>query len=216
MRRMTVEYPIEPLLALGLDILLKEVRSIEMLEMLHLDAVAGRKMGVFRVTVRDDFCPDRVPHPFGDIKMTILESKGKEHMVLIDAQGDASSITDVSSFPEGLIFARPTYISEAGMVLSIIATDDKLRRILDFLSYLGPPLRVSMAPAQYQSSDLLSLLTPMQRKAMDAAVQGGYYEIPRRLDGQGLADLLGVSKATALHHLRQGEGRLIRNVFNGS
>ena len=216
MRRMTLEYPLEPLLGLGLGPLLDNVRSIEMLEMLHLDVAAGRKMGVFRISLRESSCPDSILHPFGDLKITILESKGLEHLVLIDAQGDASSMVDTSSFPEGLIFTRPTFIGESGMVLSLIAPDEKLRKVLDYMSYLGPPQRVSMAPAQYQSSDILALLTPMQRKAMDAAVEGGYYEIPRRLDGKGLAEALGVSKATALHHLRQGESRLIRNIFNGS
>ncbi|SEK90031.1 helix-turn-helix domain-containing protein [Haloferax larsenii] len=56
-----------------------------------------------------------------------------------------------------------------------------------------------------------TLLTPRQREAVSTAKRYGYYNWPREVSAQELADELGVSKATFLEHLRKAEAKLIGN-----
>lgn len=52
-------------------------------------------------------------------------------------------------------------------------------------------------------------LSARQREVFEHARERGYYERPRRISATELADELGVSKATALEHLRKAESKLL-------
>lgn len=52
-------------------------------------------------------------------------------------------------------------------------------------------------------------LSDRQREVFEFARERGYYERPRRISATELADELGVSKATALEHLRKAESKLL-------
>lgn len=57
-------------------------------------------------------------------------------------------------------------------------------------------------------------LTDRQREVIEAALRGGYFEWPRRMDSEELAAQLGVSRATCLEHLRKAEGKLLRDALD--
>lgn len=52
-------------------------------------------------------------------------------------------------------------------------------------------------------------LSPRQREALELARARGYYEWPRGVSIQELADEIGVSKTTFLEHLRRAESKLL-------
>ncbi len=60
---------------------------------------------------------------------------------------------------------------------------------------------------------LLPDLTDNQKRALELAIQEGYYETPRRTDLRKLAKLDGVSLATFQEHLHKAEGKLIPNML---
>ncbi|MDS0294885.1 helix-turn-helix domain-containing protein [Halogeometricum luteum] len=62
-------------------------------------------------------------------------------------------------------------------------------------------------------ADLLPDLSPRQYDALRAAVEGGYYEIPRETTTEELAAELGVGRRTAEEHLRRAENKLVGAVF---
>jgi hypothetical protein len=59
---------------------------------------------------------------------------------------------------------------------------------------------------------LLQSLSHRQLKAVMAAVDRGYYEIPRRATAEAFAADLGISRSTAEEHLRKGEGTIVGAV----
>lgn len=61
-------------------------------------------------------------------------------------------------------------------------------------------------------SDISRRLTEKQMDALLLAVQNGYYESPRRIAGQDLAGLLGVSRSTFQEHLRKAEAGIVEVV----
>jgi len=58
-----------------------------------------------------------------------------------------------------------------------------------------------------------SQLTDRQQEVIEAALRGGYFEWPRRIDSEELADRLGISRATCLEHLRKAEEQLLRDAL---
>lgn len=52
-------------------------------------------------------------------------------------------------------------------------------------------------------------LSPKQKEALQLAVQGGYYEIPRKTDLESLGKKMGVSRQTFEQHLRYAQRKTI-------
>ena len=69
--------------------------------------------------------------------------------------------------------------------------------------------------AVFHETDNLSNLTDKQKEIMLAAKHLGYYDYPRKVKAEEVADELGISKATAIEHLRKAENRLIGEVLAG-
>jgi predicted DNA binding protein len=57
-----------------------------------------------------------------------------------------------------------------------------------------------------------SLLSDRQRDAIDAAVDLGYYEIPREAGHEAVADAIGCAPSTAAEHIRKAESKLVASV----
>lgn len=56
-------------------------------------------------------------------------------------------------------------------------------------------------------------LTPKQREILCAAVESGFYDVPRRADMNELADRLGISQQAASTRLRRAHAALVRNTI---
>lgn len=59
---------------------------------------------------------------------------------------------------------------------------------------------------------LASMLTDRQREILRTAIDAGYYEEPRRVTYEDLADELDLSSATVGEHLRRIEGKILTEV----
>lgn len=69
-----------------------------------------------------------------------------------------------------------------------------------------------MSPAGGSPGERPSLvdgLPPEQREALRAAVENGYYEVPREIDGSELADKLGIPRSTLTYRLRRAEAHVM-------
>ena len=66
-------------------------------------------------------------------------------------------------------------------------------------------------PGIYQSLEMQAQLTEDQRKALDAALEAGYFEVPRQTNLVELADQLGVSDSALSQRLRRGIKTVLGN-----
>ena len=58
-------------------------------------------------------------------------------------------------------------------------------------------------------------LTPKQWEALELAYEAGYYDQPRSVDLQTLADELAISKSAVSQRLRAAEGTIVEGVLEG-
>ena len=56
-------------------------------------------------------------------------------------------------------------------------------------------------------------LTPTQRDTLVAALEAGYYDLPRKVTHEELSDRLGVSQQSISHRLHRAHGNLVRNAL---
>jgi predicted DNA binding protein len=80
----------------------------------------------------------------------------------------------------------------------------EMKRTVDFTSF-KPPLIMTEIPALR--------LSKRQEEALVTAYESGYYEIPRDVTTQELAEQLEVNRRTFEDHLRRGENKLMQ-AFN--
>lgn len=62
------------------------------------------------------------------------------------------------------------------------------------------------------ANDILGDLTDRQLAAVEAAVLGGYYDVPRRTRIQDLADQADAPRTTFQEHLQKGEAKVVKSI----
>ena len=60
---------------------------------------------------------------------------------------------------------------------------------------------------------LYAQLTDRQREILAAAVEVGYYEVPRQASHEDIADHLGIAPATVGEHLRKIESTVLKEII---
>jgi len=80
---------------------------------------------------------------------------------------------------------------------------------------LGEIKSISCQRVGYQSYNARSCITYRQREVLIEAKKAGYYDYPRHINADQLAERLGIGKSAAVEHLRKAEGRLISHILSG-
>jgi predicted DNA binding protein len=63
------------------------------------------------------------------------------------------------------------------------------------------------------AGEIEELLTERQHEILNTAFYGGYYETPRRVKGEDLADSFGISGPAVYNHLQAAHHRVLEAVF---
>jgi predicted DNA binding protein len=87
---------------------------------------------------------------------------------------------------------------------------DDLKRIIEDLEEFGT---VTLGKLEEFRAPSNSPLTPRQRDVVMTALAEGYYDWPRAVTNEELADMLDISRATLLEHLRKAERKLLRSAL---
>ena len=96
-------------------------------------------------------------------------------------------------------------ITDAVSLLREFGSVEVERITKDFSTFVVPSV------TEWQS--LLQSIPSRQRQLLNAAMEEGYYEMPREITLEDLADEVGVAKTTASQHLRKAEQRVMNFVI---
>ncbi|CAI50309.1 HTH-10 family transcription regulator [Natronomonas pharaonis DSM 2160] len=104
------------------------------------------------------------------------------------------------------------YRDNGGVRVTLIGDDETIQRTVEAVPNT---VRISLeGTGDYRPSTgrLLSVLTPRQREILEAAVEAGYYEVPRQATHEDIAETVDVSAGTVGEHLRKVEGKLLSSL----
>ena len=92
-----------------------------------------------------------------------------------------------------------------------------MRNVLKSLDASGVKYKViSLLDAKFSPNSPLQHLTEKQRDVLIKAYKLGYYDRPRRISSEQLAQKVNLSKSTLVAHRRKAERRLLMEVLNES
>lgn len=97
--------------------------------------------------------------------------------------------------------------------LTIVGEDDALSQTFDSLADIVTVDLVETGEYHPELSDLDMLLTDRQRQILRLAVQRGYYEVPRKVTHQKLADESDLSQSTVAERLQKIEANVLPHVI---
>lgn len=108
---------------------------------------------------------------------------------------------------------RPLILTQNSMQISFISYEDQLRTVLNQLSRLTPYKISSIQDIKHEFASYKSLLTARQLEIVEYAVATGYFDLPRKVTAENLADHLGISVSAFNEHIRKVERTILNTLF---
>jgi len=114
----------------------------------------------------------------------------------------------------GIVVVPPIVYQEDGrVVLSLFGPDEEIQAGVDRVPDLVDIEIESVSGLSAVPSAAEARLSDRQREAVEAALELGYYEIPRTCSHEDVADALDCAPSTAAEHLRKAESAVIEATF---
>ena len=197
---------------------LLKIRSMELLHLLRYDQ--KEFTAIFRIVLKDS--KSNIEHLFDDDKnppkLKLLEFKDGAFIVFLKRRPRPGYLlgTRLTRRGSGYII-NPFEISDRKIKLAFIGDQKQVRKIIAGVEERGLNYRViSLTDVNLSLKSPLASLTQRQREILISAFKLGYYDVPRKINSDMLANHFGLRSATVVEHLRKGERRLISAILNES
>ena len=157
-------------------------------------------------------------------KAAIREFKKSEETVKFEQEGNfIINITKQPLFTEPvyhpeIIRLNPVIINKTGYHIWNLASFNRklLEKVLDFSEkYLGARVLKFREEkiSNISFTSLLPELTDNQKKAMEIAINQGYYNYPKKIKMEELAKKMKISYSTYQAHLKKAEGKILPHIY---
>lgn len=119
---------------------------------------------------------------------------------------------------EGFLPIGPTKLENGCECFDLLVEDrDELSAAIEMLREFGDvhierisqEFRREITPSSAEWQELLSSIPNRQRELLNLALEEGYFDIPRQITLEELAEEMGITKTTASNHLRKAEQQVM-------
>lgn len=151
----------------------------------------------------------------GDSDVLSCEISGDDDGVAFIHSQPTNSIKSLLELPQRYELAIESpmeSVGEDGMRATLVGENSVLRRALADVPDTVELTLERTSPYQRHLRRSAPRLTERQQEVVAAAVEAGYYEIPRQLTQEELAQRLGISTGTLHEHLRKIEKRVFQQL----
>ncbi|WP_336359551.1 helix-turn-helix domain-containing protein [Haladaptatus sp. ZSTT2] len=183
--------------------------------LLHVDLLAdGLQILLYRLRGdADSFTAMLAVHP--DVRSyELVDVDGERFHIYIQVEADEVGGELISLVDDhALIIDGPLEFTAKGLRVTVVGTHDKLR---DALASMPEAIDISIEQAGDYApdrKDVLSPLTARQLEVFEAAVESGYYDVPRRATHKELAKNLDCAPSTVDEHLRKAEAHVVSGLL---
>jgi len=182
---------------------------------LRLDFEKGVKIVIADIKMKEGFTLKDLSLPEGAVILDVLKEENNKYTCLIKVKYKKKLMKIFKLFNFDVIYTLPAFVSKEKFVLSFISDNDNLKKFLKVIKIFGAVKHIHFQKVNFPEHDILSVLTEKQKEVLIVAKKNGYYNIPRKITSEELAKKLGISKATAVEHLRKAEKRIISSILAG-
>jgi len=113
---------------------------------------------------------------------------------------------------ENIHILVPCLYEDGGFTLTIRGLPDAVARFVRLSKTLIPPSTVTVQHLEKKLEGFKDHLTPRQLECFLLAAQHGYYDDPKRITMQGLAEVKGIARSTFQEHLNMAEQTALKWV----
>ncbi len=161
------------------------------------------------------------------IKKFLKDLKKDKRVKALEIEGNSFFCIEVrkekvpSTFKtEKLIFVKPVFVDNKGYETWEIASwrKDILR---EFISNVKEEIKDTeiLKIQQTKLTDvyyphLMPKLTPNQKRAIELAFENGFYDFPKRINMEKLAEIMKVSTPTFCEHIKKAEKKLMPDIIS--
>lgn len=108
----------------------------------------------------------------------------------------------------------PTTLEGGNLTLTVRGLPDAIGTFVKMSKVFFPPASVRVSDIRSHESGLEQGLTPRQYECYALAIEHGFYQEPKAITMQAMADLLGIARSTFQEHLQSAEQAVL--VWAGS
>lgn len=142
--------------------------------------------------------------PVADRRAVLLVTLRPENVPMAGAIFEAFTRT-------GLVIEMPVIYREGAVRATFVGDSATLQSVLDAFP---PAVAVDVRQVGTFGGDgAASTLSDRQREAVQAGIELGYYDVPRRTTHRDVADRLGCAPSTASEHLQKAEAKLVKDAI---
>jgi predicted DNA binding protein len=117
---------------------------------------------------------------------------------------------------EGGYLLPPLCIADGKVKFSFLGNERQIKEFMEKIDAISIHYRVVLlADANFSPISPLSQLTEKQQEVLLTAYKLGYYDIPRKITSDELANKLKLVNSTVVEHLRKGEQRILKQIIDG-
>ncbi len=108
----------------------------------------------------------------------------------------------------------PVILEEQSITVNIVISHKELNEFLDVLSHWGIIFKILSKKRYYPKGyGVISALTSQQLNCLEAAMENGYFDIPKRYNSHEIAEKLNISHTTFLEHIKKAEKTIFSNLL---
>lgn len=214
MRRLILEISEKELLKFGFEVqAFQRMKSLEFLHFLRQDP--EQFAVISRVEFNDE--SSKVEDMLDGglfVEAQVLEKENdRTYTVFLKGGPSLSSILDYLGL-RGYLFP-PLEVREDKVTISFLGSSAQVGELVNKITVLGIKHKVvSLTEANFSPESPLSALTEKQREILVTAYKLGYYDLPRRINSEKLAQKLNIGGSTFGEHLRKAERRLLGHILS--
>jgi len=214
MRRLILEVFEKELIKIGIELpQFQKIKSLKLIYFLRQDP--QEFAAISEVEFKDS--TSKVEDLLSDgflVEAQVLErQKNGAYLVFLRGGPSLSSVLNAIGIESGYLFP-PIGIGEGKIKISFLGNEKQVKDFMEKIDTLGIRYRVVLlADANFSPISPLNRLTEKQREVMMEAYKMGYYDIPRKITSEELAESLGLVGSTVVEHLRKAEQRLMTQLF---
>lgn len=180
----------------------------------HINLLAdGTAVVIFELDGDLDAIEDILANSAEVLEYNVTETRESHHVYIhLEANETITELLTIPNEFELVVDTPMVYTHRGGLRVTVIGDEDVFRKAMPAMPSTLHFKLEQLGEYEPSTERLFSLLTERQQEILQEAIQQGYYEVPRKVTHQDVAESLNCSGGTVGEHLRKIEAKLLGEI----